>query len=816
MKRFLFLIAGTLIGQGAVASAQEHTAFVVDAGQAGNQAFGGALGMEFNVISPVTITKLGCFDDLSDGLQLDIQVRLYDRTVPGDPMATLDFLIDDAGTAQREDGELAGGSRFLPLTTPINLPAGFQGMIVANNYGAGERNGNNGTAAPWTMDSGGGLISFTGRRAAYGAEDAYGYPNSLDGNSGKYAAGTFIFKANGATQPAPPTPTLTGGNAQVALAWEPVTAPAPAVSYRILRSASSAGPYSQIAEVNTTSFTDTPLVNGTTYYYKLISVAAGNVLSAESSPWASAPFLLGTDRHIAYFTPGNLPGNQIFGGSLGMDFDVQNAVTVTRLGVYDSNSDGIQPDPGADGIPGNEDDLPRILTARLYDRDTLEPLATLEFSAETPGTLVAGMRFLDLAEPLSLPAGFQGCMVADGYGAGEQLRNSFALPANQVWTLDDGNASLLFTGTSRYGTPGAFPETADASLAAGYAAGTFEYQTTAAIAPGKPVVHLVKRIEDASTTLAWDAVTLPAPAASYRVYLYDESDFSYTLAGQTTELSLHLTGLTNGAPYSFVVRGVSSGGTEGLSSDLLTTTPEALAAGVAYVVPEFTLGIQDFGGSLGMDFDVANPVTVTRLGAFDSGSDGLFQPITVGIYDRNTGEAVTPLVEFAVDDAGTPAREDGELREGSRFLSLASPVTLPAGFQGCIVAYGYGPLEPLGNPNAGEWTTFSGGSLVFVGKARYDVNTGVFPATVDGGPANRYAAGTFAFAPSSTVPAFDPNLSISLLTGSQVRLDWTVAAGAILQRSPSLSSNSWTDVPAATPGFVTNVNGREFFRLIQR
>src|ERR1035441_5837234 len=42
------------------------------------------------------------------------------------------------------------------------------------------------------------------------------------------------------------------------------------------------------------------------------------------------------------------------------------------------------------------------------------------------------------------------------------------------------------------------------------------------------------------------------------------------------------------------------------------------------------------GFVLGMDFVVNTPVTVTELGAFDSGGDGFANTIHVGIYNVNT------------------------------------------------------------------------------------------------------------------------------------------------------------------------------------
>jgi fibronectin type 3 domain-containing protein len=83
----------------------------------------------------------------------------------------------------------------------------------------------------------------------------------------------------------PATPTgltaTTTGNNGAALKW---TAAARATSYRVKRSTVSGGPYTVIATVTTTSYTNTGLVDGNTYYY----VVSGVNTSGESPNSAQA------------------------------------------------------------------------------------------------------------------------------------------------------------------------------------------------------------------------------------------------------------------------------------------------------------------------------------------------------------------------------------------------------------------------------------------------------------------------------------------------------------------------------------------------
>jgi hypothetical protein len=199
---------------------------------------------------------------------------------------------------------------------------------------------------------------------------------------------------------------------------------------------------------------------------------------------------------------------------------------------------------------------------------------------------------------------------------------------------------------------------------------------------------------------------------------------------------------------------------------------------VAYQVPSGVVGNQTSGGtvSIGMDFNVVTPIRVTQLGVFDSGSDGLIAPLQAAIYDRSSQLLAAPVLSFA---AGTGATS-GTLNGGSRFLDV-TPIDLPAGFQGTIVVYGYGngtTADANGNTNGAPapsinfpWTTNDGGGeITFVGAGRYSPGGGAiqFPANIDGGPDNRYAAGTFTFTPVPE-PGSMALVATTLMVGMGVR-----------------------------------------------
>ncbi|MEX2186066.1 MAG: lamin tail domain-containing protein [Pirellulales bacterium] len=346
-----------------------------------------------------------------------------------------------------------------------------------------------------------------------------------------------------------------------------------------------------------------------------------------------------TDETIVYATASGAVGSQAYGGALGHDFRVNAPVTVTKLGVFDSGSDG----------------LATTITAQLWSRsgNTGTLITEMAFTPASPGTLVGGDRFKPLAAPLDLPPG-EYTVVAYGYSAAEPNGNEgVAGPTAAQKTLDSADGKISFVGGGRFGTAGQFPSTPDMGPANRYSAGTLA-------------------IEGGSST---------------------------TTVGQGRVLAYH-------------------------------NLPGAV-------------GTQDYGGSLGHDFTVHEQITVSRLGVFDSGADGLATTLTAQLYSRsgNSG-ALLGQMTFTPGDPG-------ELVGSDRLKDLPTAIVLPPG-EYTMVAYGYNAAEQNGNGGGGgpfdshKQTNDGGDAIGFVGSARYGA-AGAFPTNVDSGPANRYSAGVFEY-----------------------------------------------------------------------
>jgi endo-1,4-beta-xylanase len=180
----------------------------------------------------------------------------------------------------------------------------------------------------------------------------------------KPAYTSMLSALGGGTGP-PPAPTglvATAGNAQVQLSWNASTS---ATGYNVKRSTTSGGPYTTVATVTGTSFTNTGLTNGTTYFF-VVSATNANGESANSSQVPATPL-------AANFTLSANPATlTISRGASGT-----SAITITRSGGFASSVT-----LGASGLPSG-------VTATFNPSSTTGTSSTLTLTAS--GAAATGM-----------------------------------------------------------------------------------------------------------------------------------------------------------------------------------------------------------------------------------------------------------------------------------------------------------------------------------------------------------------------------------------------------------------------------------------
>jgi fibronectin type 3 domain-containing protein len=144
------------------------------------------------------------------------------------------------------------------------------------------------TGGPYTKISSPAATNFIDTGLTNGT--TYFYVVSAQNSSGESAnSAQASAKPTASTQtqiPATPTGlTATAGNAQISLAWSISSG---TTGYHLKRSTTTGGPYTQISAPTSTAFTDTGLINGTTYFYVVSAVnTAGE--SANSAPASATP-----------------------------------------------------------------------------------------------------------------------------------------------------------------------------------------------------------------------------------------------------------------------------------------------------------------------------------------------------------------------------------------------------------------------------------------------------------------------------------------------------------------------------------------------
>ena len=144
--------------------------------------------------------------------------------------------------------------------------------------------------------------------------------------------------------PAPITPRfVTGiaGNAQVTLNW---TTYAGATSHRVQRATNNVGPYTTIANTPSATFTDTNLVNGRTYYYKVATTYPCGV-SADSDPAGVTPYPPPPPVFIESITMSWVASNGRFKARAVVKVVTTGGVPVTNASVAGSFSGAISDPP---------------------------------------------------------------------------------------------------------------------------------------------------------------------------------------------------------------------------------------------------------------------------------------------------------------------------------------------------------------------------------------------------------------------------------------------------------------------------------------
>lgn len=412
---------------------------------------------------------------------------------------------------------------------------------------------------------------------------------------------TLLVIPNGNVQSAPGTPTglsATVGSGTVMLAW---SAAAGATGYAVKRGSVSGGPYTTIATPTATSYTDSGLTNGTTYYYV---VAASNSAgtSPNSSEIAATPIIPPTFTSSATAAP-----NPVAQG-------VSTTITATVKDTANTLVNGIVQilvlDPtGATALKQNFSGQTFATGQSLPYSANLVPALTGSYTIEvgvfsstgqqwswnsSAGTITvtSGLTFKSSATPN--PSSFTpgtatniAVSVTDTGTTGltnsivelQVFNSSGTAVMTTYWTGQNFSAGQTLQYSYTWNSPSTLPVgTYSVDVGVFNSDWTTNYYwngsagsitVTSGQLPAAPV-GLTATKGNKQVTLKWNAA---AGATSYNVYRGTSPGAEGTtpIATRITSTSYTNTGLTNGKTYYYEVAAVNSAGTSLLSNEASAT-----------------------------------------------------------------------------------------------------------------------------------------------------------------------------------------------------------------------------------------------------
>ena len=447
-----------------------------------------------------------------------------------------------------------GGSTVNAVTSGLSAPCWVK-LVRSGNTFTGYRSAD---GTNWTQQ---GTATFTMATNAY-----VGLAVTAHNNSSLCVAAFDHVTGPGWVPPTATTPgslAATAGIEQVALSW---TASVNANSYNIYRSTNNGGPYTVVANVTTTNYTDTRLIGRTTYYY---FVTAVNSLAGESANSAKV-----SATAIVNVPPPWITQDIGTVGMLGSASDTNGAFTVTGSGDDIWNSADVFRFVYVTTNSANFTMIARVVSvqninswskAGVMVRDSLDPGAANAFIAVTPGN---GVNFQYRSSDggscnnttTSGSAPYWVKLVASG-----GTFTGYCSANGTSWTLV-GNTVLTNITTAYIGL--AVTAHNNSSLC------TAKFDNVSG--PGWPLLpgtpgSLTATAGNAQVALSWPAAS---DASSYNLKSATNNGGPYVVLTNVTTTIYTNTGLLNGTTYFYVVSAFNIAG-ESTNSVPASATPQA-------------------------------------------------------------------------------------------------------------------------------------------------------------------------------------------------------------------------------------------------
>jgi uncharacterized protein (TIGR02145 family)/uncharacterized repeat protein (TIGR02543 family) len=395
-----------------------------------------------------------------------------------------------------------------------------------------------------------------------------GWNTNANGTGTDYAAGSYYKVTRDITLyakwtvSAPNVPTNVTADAasssSIAVSWSAVSG---AAKYYVYRSTSASGSYSSVTSTTYTSFTNTGLSSGTTYYYKVSAYNDGG----ESSQSSYASATTNSDMPNA---PSGVSASAVSSSSIAVSWSAVSGATeyyvyrsASASGSYSLVEKTSSTSVTNTGLSSGTTYYYKVSSYNNGGESSQSSYASATTNLTVPSapTNVSATA----ASSNSITVSWSTVSGASGY----YVYRSTSASGSYSQVENTSSASVtntgLSSGTTYYYKVSAYNNGGESSQS------SYVSATTNVAAPNTPTNVSATAASSSSITVSWSAVS---GASGYNVYRSTSASGSYSQVENTSSASVTNTGLSSGTTYYYKISAYNDGGESSQSSYASATT----------------------------------------------------------------------------------------------------------------------------------------------------------------------------------------------------------------------------------------------------
>jgi len=418
----------------------------------------------------------------------------------------------------------------------------------------------------------------------------------------------------------PATPTDVSAEAEsstsITVSWSSVTG---ATGYKVYRSSSSSGTYSSVGVVTTTSYTNTGLTAGTTYYYKVSAYnstgesAQSSSVSAKTSASVSKPDTpTGVSAEAASSTSIKVSWSSSTGAA---EYKVYRSSSSS--GTYSSVGDVTTTSYTDTGLAANTTYYYKVSASNSAGESAQSSSVSAKTSESIPSTPTDVSA--EAASSTSITVSWSSVTGATGYKVYRSSSSSGTYSKAGDATTTSYTDTGLTANTTYYYKVSASNSAGESSQSSSVSA-----KTSASVSIPATPTDVSASAEEASNNIkvSWSSVT---GATGYKVYRSGQSSGYYNRVGDVTTTSYTNTELTAGTTYYYKVSAYNSAG-ESAQSSSVSAKPSGTIA-----TPTGITATAESSSSIKVSWNAVPGATGYKVYRSSSSS----------VYDSNVGDVTT-------------------------------------------------------------------------------------------------------------------------------------------------------------------------------